>query len=95
MDEEDQGGLEQGIMECTREIWKHQVNERAKIHADRLKEALDYWNRYKADVRRYGREHIRHYYDTRSGEFFYEVHDEPSSLQRFIDENLGIGEYEK
>lgn len=91
MTEDDgQGGLENGVMECMRQVWRTNVDERTKIHYERLKEAMDYKSRYLADCDKYGLDHIRHYYNSNTGEFFYEVSDEPSDLQRFIDDNLGI-----
>ena len=91
---EENGGLEEEVIECMRQVWRTGINEQAQIHADYLKEHLAYWKKYKSDCEEHGLEHIRHYFNNRTGEFFYEVCDEPSDLQRFIDENLGIKGYE-
>lgn len=89
-DDEQTGGLEDNIIECARQVWRTGVNERAKMHADKLRECLDYWDKYKADCGRYGLDHVCHYYDAKTGEFFYEVSDEPLDLQQLIDEGLGV-----
>jgi len=90
MDEDETGGLEDGVIECMRQIWRTGINERAQIHADYIQEYLVYWKQYKNDCEVHGLNHIRHFYNNNTGEFFYEVSNEPSELQRFIDESLGV-----
>ncbi len=89
-EDDDFTGLESDVIECMRTVWRTGVNERASIHADRLKEDLAYWTKYKSDCEEYGMEHIRHYYNIKTGDFFYEVSDNPSDLQTFIDESMGL-----
>ena len=88
MSEEDEP-LEK-IVECEEKTWVMNVNEEAKIHAERLRECLGFWGSYKRDKEIYGEDHIKHFYNTETGEFFYEINDEPTRTQEIINERTGI-----
>lgn len=58
------------VLPITAQQFCEGINKSAEIHADRLREVLDYWQAYKNDRINNSCEH---YFNVRTGEYFYGV----------------------
>lgn len=81
---------EEAYVECTDQVWIREINARAKIHADHLREYVSYFQQYKRDVQTHGVENIKHLYNHKTGEFTYEVNASPTRTQQIIEERTGV-----